>query len=57
MEEKVRWRSMRIAVIMNRGRDSWSMVCRDKTLREESLSHRVHDWVSSPRPKPELPLS
>lgn len=57
MEEKVRWRSMRIAVIMNRGRDSWSMVCRDKALREENLSHRVHDWVSSSRPKPELPLS
>lgn len=44
-------------MITNRERDSWQMVSRDKALREGSLSHTVLKWVSSPRPKPELPLS
>lgn len=30
---------------MNRGKDSWSVVWRDKVLREGSLSHCVHEWV------------
>lgn len=32
-------------MIMNRGKDSWSVVWRDKVLREGSLSHCVHEWV------------
>lgn len=46
-----------LEVITNRERDSWRMVSRDKALREGNLSHNVHKWVSSPRLKPELPLS
>lgn len=44
-------------MITNGERDSWRMVSRDKALREGNLSHSVHKWVSSPKPKPELPLS